>query len=228
MILGLKYKLVTFTFGGARHQFLTRTLSAPISSLRAWSACLKGPFQIWNFYAQLSIRLRNWFVCSGYVLVPDANAQRTRPFLTRMLRVRISPWCVSSACFEGTALLKIGLSIRVRNFAAPNEPLNIYIYKNFKSQSRSPVETLWCNNHENPSDRNLTLGNHDVGLLVCYFSIPGGLATFFFTQNTSSSLVLTVHTYSTTQNVDNTVYCTCEAGLAVNGISLFACPLYAT
>ncbi len=37
-----------------------------------------------------------------------------------------SPWCICSACFEGTALLKIRLSIRVRNFAAPNEPPNIF------------------------------------------------------------------------------------------------------
>jgi hypothetical protein len=37
-------------------------------------------------------------------LHPDAYAQCTHKFLTRMLRVRISSWCVCSACFEGTAL----------------------------------------------------------------------------------------------------------------------------
>ena len=77
---------------------------------------------------RLSIRIRNWCVRSACASFPDAYAQQTHKFLTRMLRVRISPWCVCSACFEGTALLKIRLSIRVRNFAAPNEPLNIFFY----------------------------------------------------------------------------------------------------
>jgi hypothetical protein len=43
-------------------------------------------------------------------------AQGTHQSLMRML----------SICFEGTALLKIRLSIRVRNFAATNESLNIF------------------------------------------------------------------------------------------------------
>jgi hypothetical protein len=59
---------------------------------------------------------------------------------------------VCSACFEGSALLKSRLSIRIRNFAAPNKPLNIF-KKSFEPQSRRPVETLWCKNHGNPSDR---------------------------------------------------------------------------
>jgi hypothetical protein len=95
-------------------------LSARISSWRVRSVhasdpyahaqhVLKGgPFQIWNFYLMLSIRVRNWCICSGthqfltrmlsahisswhecsvYVSVSDSHAQRTRQFLTRMLRV---------------------------------------------------------------------------------------------------------------------------------------------
>ncbi len=41
---------------------------------------------------------------NGYASVPDSYAQRTNQFLSRMLSVRISSWCVCSACFEGTAL----------------------------------------------------------------------------------------------------------------------------
>ncbi len=44
---------------------------------------------------------------------------------TLMLRMYQSQMRMLSM-FEGTALLKIRLSIRVRNFAAPNEPLNIF------------------------------------------------------------------------------------------------------
>ncbi len=113
-----------------------RTLSMHISSSRACSVHasvpdayaqygLKALFKSGIFTHMLSIRVRNWCVCSARASVPDAYAQRTRQFLTRMLRVRISPLCVCSACFEGTALLKIRLSIRVRNFTAPNELLNI-------------------------------------------------------------------------------------------------------
>ncbi len=51
-------------------------------------------------------------------------------------------------------LLKIRLSIRVRNFAAPNEPLNIKnFYFNPKDAPPPPIETLWCKNHQNPSYR---------------------------------------------------------------------------
>ncbi len=92
------------------HLFLTCTVSAHISSWRAPSVhssvpyahaqhVLKGPLKL-----MLSIRVRNWYVCSGYASVPDAYAQRMHKFLTCMLRVCISPWCICSACFEGTVL----------------------------------------------------------------------------------------------------------------------------
>jgi hypothetical protein len=70
MTLGLKYKLIILIFGGAKHhlisdahaelthQFLTRMLSASISSLG---------------------------VCSAYASVPDAYPQGRHQFLTRML-----------------------------------------------------------------------------------------------------------------------------------------------
>jgi hypothetical protein len=46
------------------------------------------------------------------------------------------------------------LSIHVRNFAPPNEPLNIKKKKLYKPQNHLPRMTLWCKNHENPSDGN--------------------------------------------------------------------------
>ena len=61
-------------------------------------------FKFEIFMLMLSIRVRNWCVCSGYASVPDSYAQQTHQFLTRMLRVRISSWCVCSAFFEGNAL----------------------------------------------------------------------------------------------------------------------------
>ncbi len=86
---------------------------------------MKALLKFGFFTSMLSIRVRNWNVCSACASVPDAYAQQVHQFLTRMLRVRVSPWCVCSACFEGNALLKIILSISIRNFAAPNGPLNI-------------------------------------------------------------------------------------------------------
>jgi hypothetical protein len=50
-------------------------------------------------------------------------------------------------------LLKIRLSIRVRNFAAPNEPLTIKKQTFILIQKSPPIETLWCKNHQNPSYR---------------------------------------------------------------------------
>ncbi len=137
--LGLKCKLVPFNFEGTRHhcisswrvhsvhesvpdahaqcthQFLTRMLSM------SWRPFLNLEF----FTLMLSIRIGNWCVCSVYASVPDWYAQCTHQFLTSMLKVRTSHWCGCSACFEGTALLKIRLNKRVRHFTAPNEPLNI-------------------------------------------------------------------------------------------------------
>ncbi len=65
----------------------------------------------------LSMRISSWYECSGYasvpvayakhvlkglgsvhVLVPDAYAQCTHQFLTRMLGARISSWRARSAC----------------------------------------------------------------------------------------------------------------------------------
>jgi hypothetical protein len=91
MTLGLKYKLVTLNLDGTRHhlifdehaelthQFLTRMLS-----------------MLWRPFFKLSIRRRNWCVCSGYASVPDPSAQCTHQFRTRMLGVSISHWCVCS------------------------------------------------------------------------------------------------------------------------------------
>jgi hypothetical protein len=45
-------------------------------------------------------------------------------------------------------LLKIRLSILVRNSQAPNEPLNIFFLNFILTQRRPPIETLWCKNNE--------------------------------------------------------------------------------
>ncbi len=45
------------------------------------------------------------------------------------------------------------VSIRIRNFAAPNEPLSIKKTIFILTQKSPPTETLWCKNHQNPSYR---------------------------------------------------------------------------
>jgi hypothetical protein len=85
---------VPYAYAQHAYQFLTGMLSM------LWRDLFK--FEI--FMLMLSIRVRNWCVYSGYASVPDTYAQRTHQFLTRMLRVRISSWCVCSAFFEGSAL----------------------------------------------------------------------------------------------------------------------------
>jgi hypothetical protein len=67
----------------------------------------------------LSIRVRNWCICSGYASVPDSYAQRMHQLLTRMLRVRIISWCICSAFFEGNALCARISTYRVRSVNAP-------------------------------------------------------------------------------------------------------------
>ncbi len=112
------------------HQFLTRMLSTRISPWRVCSAWYEGPFKI-RFFLR---------VCWAYASGTETYAQQAHQFLTRMLRVRISPWCACSACFEGNAILKIILSKRIRNLAAPNRPLNIcfkFFYFNPKVALRS-------------------------------------------------------------------------------------------
>ncbi len=52
----------------------------------------------------LSIRVRNWRACWAYSSGTDAHAEHMHQFLTHMLRVLISSWCVCSAFFEGNAL----------------------------------------------------------------------------------------------------------------------------
>ncbi len=90
MTLGLEYKIIILVFGGARHQFLTRRLSARISS---WPVC-SGYASVPYAYSQHVLKgLR-----SVHALVPDAYAQCTHQFLTRMLSARISSWRACSAC----------------------------------------------------------------------------------------------------------------------------------
>ncbi len=87
----------------------------------------------------LRVRISTWCVCSTNASVPDPYAQGTHQSLMRKLSM-----------FWRSALLKIGLSICVRKFAVPNEPLNSFFkfYFNPRLQSRPPAETLWCKNHD--------------------------------------------------------------------------------
>jgi hypothetical protein len=88
------------------HQFLTLTLIACISSLRACLACFEGTFS--NFIRAFKAHISSWHVCSVplpvpdayshprisslrvrsvYASVPKAHAQCTPQFLSRMLWV---------------------------------------------------------------------------------------------------------------------------------------------
>ncbi len=145
-----------------------RMLSVRISSLRACSVHaslpdtyaqhgLKALFKFGIFLLMLSLRVKNWCIHSACASVPDAYSQLMHQFL---LRVRISLWCVYSACFEGTALLKIRLSIRIRNFAAPNEPLNIFLnFFNFNPKVALPKRLHGVKIIKIQAMENLTLGH---------------------------------------------------------------------
>ncbi len=140
----------------ATHQFLTCMLSVRISSWPVCSVYASVPDLCAQCTHQfltriLRVRISSWPVCSVYASVPDLYAQCTHQFLTCMLSVRISSWPVCSvyasasdayahcsACFAGTALLKIRLSICVRNFPDPNKPLNIFEIFYFLLTPRSP------------------------------------------------------------------------------------------
>ena len=106
-----------------------------------------------SWFLRICMRIRNWCVCSGCAIVPDPYAQRAHK--DRSMRVRNSIFStifkvpktakilknrywhkhmVSKASqkkfflvqTQQKSLLKIRLSIRVRKFAAQNEPLNIF------------------------------------------------------------------------------------------------------
>jgi hypothetical protein len=85
---------------------------------------LKALFKIWNFYA---------------------NAEHTHKKLMLLLRVHISAWCICSVNASVPDLyaqgahqfLQIRLSIRVKNFEAPKEPLNNFLHLILTPQSPS-------------------------------------------------------------------------------------------
>jgi len=70
-------------------------------------------------------------------LVSDAHAEYTRKKLMRMLSIRNS----SCPYAQGTNQSLMQMLSIFKNFL------------DFKLQSRPPIETLCCKNHENPSDR---------------------------------------------------------------------------
>ncbi len=122
----LSYKFITRHHLISDALFLTRTLSTRISFWRARSVhasipyalnqhVLKALLKFGRFTLMLSKRVRNWCV---------PNAQGTHQFLMRMLSM-----------FEGTALLKIRLSVDVRNFAAPK----YFLSQSFILTPKSPM-----------------------------------------------------------------------------------------
>ncbi len=151
------HALVPDAYAQCTHQFLTRMLSVRISSWRACSVHASIPYahaevykmNIWKIrklVRMLSMRVRSWCVCSGCASIPDAHAQGAHQFLTRMevpktskilknrYRIVTNKWSQKLQEKKNflpklIKILKIRLSIRVRNFAVPNEPLNIK--KNF-------------------------------------------------------------------------------------------------
>jgi hypothetical protein len=132
-------KILTYyyNFWGSQASLSFWCASCMSIRVRSWcvrSACTSVPYAHAQCTHQFLTHMLSWSVCSAWASVPDAHAQRTHQFLTRMLRVRVSHWCICWPCFERTARPKIILSISVRNFNVA-------------------VETLWCKNHENSSDR---------------------------------------------------------------------------
>jgi hypothetical protein len=65
---------------------------------------LKGPLQIWNFYAYAEHTRKKLMRMLRVRIVPNPCAQVMHQFLTHMHRVRISSWCVCSAYFERAVL----------------------------------------------------------------------------------------------------------------------------
>ncbi len=184
------HALVPDAYAQCTHQFLTRMLSVRISSWLACSACASVPdahaqcthqfitrmlrvykmniWKIWILMRMLSMRVRNWCICSGCASVPDPYAQHAQK--GRSMRVRNSIFLIifkvpkTSKNFKNLCwrlqmvskasgkkiflpklkkkiLLKIWLSIRVRNFAAPNEPLKIK--KHFYFKGTQDWEFFW-------------------------------------------------------------------------------------
>ncbi len=66
------------------HQFLPRMLSM----------CWRDLFKFGIFTLMLSIRVRNWCICSGYASIPDPYAQHVLEGL-RSVHTLV-PWCVCS------------------------------------------------------------------------------------------------------------------------------------
>jgi hypothetical protein len=196
------HALVPDVYAQCTHQFLTRMLSARISSWRACSVHASIPYAhaegIQNEHLKntktdahaehvrqelmrmLSVRISSWRARSWCASVPDPYAQRAHK--GRSMRVRNSIFLIILKYLKHQKflkisvdankwsqkllgkifffcpnskknLLKIKLSIRVRNIAAPNEPLNIKKTNFYFNPKVAPpsIETLWCKNHQNPS-----------------------------------------------------------------------------
>ncbi len=175
------HAFVPDAYAQCTHQFLTRILRVRSSSWRACSAC--PPVSSWDacsvhtsipydhaegiqnehlkntktdaeaehacqeLMGVLRVRISSWGACSGCASVPDPYAQRAQK--GRSMRIRNSIFLIifkvpkTSKIFKtlywrlqmvskasGKKIFfaqtkKIRLSMGVRNFAAPNEPLNI-------------------------------------------------------------------------------------------------------
>ncbi len=97
-------------------------------------------FNFWGSYAAFSFWRAYWAYASG----TDAYAQHAHQFLMRMLRVRISSWCVCSACFKGTALCACISTWCVWSVHAPVPDSYAQCTHPFLTRTLSVRVSSWC------------------------------------------------------------------------------------
>jgi hypothetical protein len=105
---------------------------------------LKGPFQIWNFYAyaehaskklmrMLRVRISSWLVCSATASVPDPYTQGKHQFLVHMISI-----------FEGSAFCAHISTWRTCLVHAPVPDLYAQRTHQFLTRMLSVRISSWC------------------------------------------------------------------------------------
>ncbi len=97
-------------------------------------------FNFWGSYAAFSF----WRACWAYASRTDAYARHAHQFLMRMLRARISSWCVCSACFKGTALCACISTWCVCSMHAPVPDSYAQCTHQFLTRTLSVRVSSWC------------------------------------------------------------------------------------
>ncbi len=94
-------------------------------------------FNFLGSYAAFSF----WRACWAYAKGTDAYAHQ---FMMRMLRVRISSWCICSACFKGTALCACISTWYVCSVHAPVPDSYAQCTHQFLTRTLSVRVSSWC------------------------------------------------------------------------------------